>query len=183
MNGSVSGNIATAAAGSGTLILPGGTIYTGVLQVKMSLTAVASFIFGTIKANIKAIDYTYYDVANKFPLLTVSYMNSSGAYTANSVAIKVNSSIVGGQEAENVSTFNLFPNPARDYFSIGLQNNDDAITKVEVLNLLGDQVMFLDLGSNTSLSERISISDLPQGIYSVKVHAGDRVSTRKLIKQ
>lgn len=183
MNGSVSGNITTTAPGTGTLILPGGDTVSGVLQVKMNLSAVASFIFGTIKANLKAVDYTYYDASNKFPLLTVSYLNASGAYTANSVAIRVNSSLVGIQDLSFDSSYNLFPNPASDSFHIELQNSGQVPCRIEIVNVLGDVLIIKNLGNSSEILETISISDLPQGIYIIRTHIGDRVSSEKLIKE
>lgn len=183
MNGSVSGNITTTAPGTGTLILPGGDTVSGVLQVKMSLTAVASFIFGTIKANLKAVDYTYYDASNKFPLLTVSYMNSTGAYSANSVAIRVNTSLVGMKDLNFDSSFKLFPNPASHSFHIELQNSMQASCRIEVVNVMGEVLVIKDLGNNIEITEAISISDLPQGMYIVRTHLGDKVSSKKLIKE
>ncbi|MDF2453887.1 MAG: C-terminal target protein [Bacteroidota bacterium] len=183
MNGSVSGNITTIAPGSGTLILPGGDTVSGVLQVKISLSAVASFIFGTIKANLKAVDYTYYDAFNKFPLLTVSYLTSSGAYTANSVAIKVNSSLVGIQNLSSDFSNNIFPNPATDNFHIELKNPTNASCKLEIIDVLGDVVLTASLGTDREISRTITISDLSKGMYVIRMQAGDKISSRKLIKE
>lgn len=182
-NGTVSGNITTTAPGTGTLILPGGIIFTGVLQVKMVLTGVASFVFGLAKANLKVVEYTYYDANNKFPLLTVSYLNASGAYTANSVAIKVNSSLVGIQDLSLNSSFNIFPNPAYESFRIELRNPRQTLCRVEVVNVLGDIVLSENLGNGTEISGTVSIFDLPNGIYFVRIKLGDKVLTRKLIKE
>ncbi len=181
MNGSVSGNANTLGCGTGTLILPGGVSYTGVLQVKMSLTAHASFLFGLTTVDLKLVQYMYYDVANKFPLLTVMYTDVSGAYTSKSADVKVNSAIVGINDLTNEVNFNMFPNPANDNVQIKLQNATQAHCKIDIMNALGQIVQTADLGNDTEILNTISISHLPSGIYLLKTTLGNIVSNRKLI--
>jgi len=181
MNGTVSGNIESMAPGSGTLIIPGGGIFTGVLQVKIVLTAAASFAFGLAKANLKAVDYTYFDASRKFPLITVSYINVTGAYTSNTAVIKLNSSIVGINDQNFEASFKVFPNPAKSEIHVTLRNETNAICNVEIIDVLGQPALESDLGNETEISADISISDLKPGIYFVKTTLGDRQSIRKLI--
>ncbi|MES2763104.1 MAG: T9SS type A sorting domain-containing protein [Bacteroidota bacterium] len=181
MNGNVSGNIYVNAPGTGTLILPGGATYTGVLQVKVRLNATASFLFGLASANLTALDYTYYDASNKFPLLTVSYLKVTGDYTANEASIKVNTAIVGINDLNFDSSFNVFPNPAKNEFNVKLSNLQNAVCNIEIINSIGQTTKIISLGSAADIAENISISDLAPGIYVVKTSVGDKISSRKLI--
>lgn len=183
LNGTVSGNISTSAQGSGTLIIPGGITFSNVLQVKMRLTASASFAFGLATANLKVVEYTYYDSLYKFPLVTVSYFDATGAYTAHSAAIKINSSIVGINDYSFDSMFNVFPNPAKNSFNIKLNNPNNSSCKVEIINSFGKTIRVISLGNMLVISDAISIADLASGIYIIKTTLGDKVSTRKLIKE
>jgi len=74
--GTLSGTINTNAVGSGTLIIPGGTIFTNILQTRTS-NSVDVFVTSPISTTISivGIDYNYYHGSQKFPLMTVSYEN------------------------------------------------------------------------------------------------------------
>ena len=183
MNGSVSGNASTLGCGTGTLILPGGMSYTGVLQVKMSLTAHASFLFGLQTVDLKVLQYIYYAANNKFPLLTALYTDVTGAYTSKSADIKVNSAIVGIHDLNVDDTFTIFPNPAKNYFNVSLYNVTNANCTVEIINTMGQTIQLINLGNDVDISKDISISSLPVGIYFVKTTLGDKVSVKKLIKE
>ncbi|MES2513980.1 MAG: T9SS type A sorting domain-containing protein [Bacteroidota bacterium] len=182
MSGTVSGNMITAAAGTGTLILPGNVVFTGILQVKTRLNAVASFLFGAASANLKATDYTYYDATHKFPLVMVSYLDITGAYTDYEVSIKFNSAVIVGINDLNFdASFNIFPNPANNTVTINLSNENNADCNAEIINSTGRIVRMVKLGNAASLSQNIPISDLPVGVYIMKTYLGDKVSARKLI--
>ena len=183
MNGSVSGNASTLGSGTGTLILPGGMSYTGVLQVKMSLTAHASFLFGLQTVDLKVLQHIYYAANNKFPLLTVLYTDVTGAYTSKSADIKVNSAIVGIHDLNVDDTFTIFPNPAKNYFNVSLYNITNANCIVEIINTMGQTIQLINLGNDVDISKDISISSLPVGIHFVKITLGDKVSVKKLIKE
>lgn len=181
LNGTVSGNITTVAAGTGTLMLPDGNIMPNVLQVKITLTAVAKFGFGLVKAYLNAVDYTYYDATNKFPIVTASYIDATGAYTANAASIKINSSLVGINDYNFNASFNIFPNPAKESFNLNLNNQSQAKAQVEIYNAIGEIIKFVDLGNAAEIINTISTTDLTPGIYMVKTTLGNKASARKLV--
>jgi hypothetical protein len=181
MNGNVSGNIYTTALGSGTLIVPGGTIFNNVLQVKVRINASASFLLGLANVNLSAIDYTYYDAVHKFPLVTVSYADVTGDFTSKEAVVKMNSSVVGINDLNFESSFNIFPNPAKSDFTIKLSNQYNYRCTVEIINSTGQTAKTIDLGHAIAISESIKTSDLLPGMYIVKTILGDRISSRKLI--
>ncbi len=183
LNGNVSGNIVSTAPGMGTLIIPGGNTFYGVLQVRIRITATASFLFGTTSVNLKAVDYTYYDATRKFPLLTISYADVTGAYTSKEASIRVHDGIVGINDLNFDATFNIFPNPAKEYFNVSLNNISNANCTVEIINAMGQSIQFHHLGNDAHISNNISISDLASGIYMVKTTLGNKSSVRKLIKE
>ena len=183
LNGNVTGNIVSTAPGNGTLIIPGGNTFYGVLQVKIRITATASFLLGLTTVNLKAVDYTYYDASRKFPLLTVSYADVTGAYTSKAASIRVNDGIVGINDLNFDATFNIFPNPAKDNFNVSLNNAVNANCTVEIINAMGQSIQLHHLGNEIHISNNISISDLASGIYMIKTTLGDKVSVRKLIKE
>lgn len=181
-SGTATGTITTVASGTGTLILPGGISYTNVLQVKANQEVNVSLSFGIITVTVISTDYNYYHSSQKFPLLTVSYSDITGAFTSSSATIKANANVVTGINNINFdSSFSIFPNPAKNNVYVKLNNATNANCVIEIVNAMGQTVQVNNLGNNSEISTSVSISNLSAGIYFVKTTLGDKVSARKLI--
>ncbi|QOW10422.1 T9SS type A sorting domain-containing protein [Kaistella flava (ex Peng et al. 2021)] len=72
------------------------------------------------------------------------------------------------------STFNLYPNPANEFFTV---ENDKPLNAVSIYTLDGRLVKTI----NNPASKKIDISSLSKGVYMVKVKSDNTESTRKLI--
>lgn len=181
-SGTAAGTITTVASGTGTLILPGGASYTNVLQVKANQRVNVSLSFGIITVTVVSTDYNYYHASQKFPLLTVSYSDITGAFSSTSATIKANANVVTGINDINFEkSFSIFPNPATNNFNIKLNNAANANCAIEIVNAMGQTVQENNLGNNSEILSNVSISNLSKGIYVVKTTLGDKVSVRKLI--
>lgn len=182
MSGTANGTITTAAQGTGTLMLPGGITMTDVLQVKSNQVANVSLFFGFVTATLTTVQYDYYDATQKFPVMSVTYTDIQGAIVNNSATVKMNDNVITGINDRNFeASFNVFPNPAKDNFTVQLSNVNNALAKVEIINAVGAVAKTVELGSGSQLQNNISISDLNSGIYMVKTTLGNKVSVRKLI--
>ncbi len=75
----------------------------------------------------------------------------------------------------------IFPNPTRDRINIEAQFNASSDVVIEIFNIVGKQVLRLDLGSrNEFINETIDVSFLPQGAYILNVRTSNDVITRKI---
>jgi Secretion system C-terminal sorting domain len=74
-------------------------------------------------------------------------------------------------------TFSAVPNPVKDILNITFSQN---IEKVQVMNLLGQEVMTKAINATQS---QVDMSSLAQGTYLVKVTADGQVKTIKVIKE
>ncbi len=84
--------------------------------------------------------------------------------------------LLGGIEG-----INIFPNPTRDRINIEAQFNASSDVVIEIFNILGKQVLRLDLGSrNEWINETIDVSFLPQGSYILNVRTSNDVIARKI---
>jgi hypothetical protein len=81
----------------------------------------------------------------------------------------------------NASMF-MYPNPTSQATYIDLKLAQPASVMVETFNSIGQRVAFADYG-HVSGSQLLSLntSNLPSGMYQLKVTAGDQVITQKLI--
>lgn len=189
VTGTLAGTITTTGSGTGTITLPGGTVLSNILQVrtKYTTTLTSGSGFSTITGTILATDYSYYHSSEKFELLTVSYqkqtLNSIGGPTVTSGAgIRVNSAVIQGLTDNNFnSTFQIFPNPAKDAFNINLTNTANVMCTVEIYNSIGALSKVLSLGNSPQIKQTISLADLSPGLYIVKTTMGTQSSSRRLI--
>ncbi len=182
LTGTATGTTTTMGTGTGTLIIPGGASFTNILQVKTQQNVELNLAGGFITATVQTTDYNYYHGTQKFPLLTVSYSDVQGAFANTSATIKINNSVITGINDLNFdASFNIFPNPAKDYVNVKLHNAVNANCKIQIVNSIGQIAQEIDLGSDSEITRNISVSNLNSGIYMVKTTLGDKVSVRKLI--
>lgn len=80
--------------------------------------------------------------------------------------------------ATNV-TLSLYPNPAANFVTIDFKNAD--AKSVEVYNEIGSKVYSMNVTDKTS-AHKIDISNLPAGVYYVKVATATTPIIKKLIK-
>lgn len=99
----------------------------------------------------------------------------AGVNTSRSNVKNAPASGVSVEEMNELNAIRLYPNPANTFIQItGLKNN----ARVSFYNSIGQMLS----DGNTSNNEIISIEDLPNGFYTVKIESGNHVKTIKLIK-
>lgn len=76
---------------------------------------------------------------------------------------------------------NIFPNPANNFVSIGVNsNNSNLNADLIISDINGKQLQKQNLSNNSQI---INIEDLPSGIYIVKVYNEKEVFVGKFVKQ
>ena len=192
MTGPANGTIVTNATGSGTIMLPGSTVLTNILQLKInnSLYATLPTSFGTFTISTKSTDYNYYSGTQKFPVLTVSYQKQTissafGPTVTVTADIRINNAVLTGINNFNFDAvnYNVYPNPATESVNIDLTNDKKETVTITVMNNLGQLVKSVDLGRATEVNYLLSTLNLTSGIYYIKTSVGDKSSTKKLIIQ
>lgn len=119
-------------------------------------------------------------------LTTTSYTDEepdygNNCYTVTAKCIVGESShsnescITGIDDRTDNRDIKLYPNPTRDQFTISA---DFAITHVSVVNLLGQEVISQNVVGNRT---DINVSELPNGIYLVKILDGQNWIVRKIV--
>ncbi len=91
-------------------------------------------------------------------------------------------SVTGIASAEAHAGFSIYPNPATSNVTIeGISKSDKV--HYAICNMLGAEVQAGDITANGSFNGKISVSDLSNGMYFLKVTDGDTSYTKKLNKQ
>lgn len=174
----INGNLTTNADGRGTLKLPYGNTYNNVLRIKSVQTVTASVFILTV-ANIKTTTYQYFHASSKFPVLTITRTSSTfSTQTTESSSATVNKAtyVIGVKEnAMNMVNFNVYPNPASEAVKVELENNKNA-ESINIVNALGQKVASF---TNTN---KISISELPKGLYYIEVKSDGYFGRKPLVK-
>ncbi|MEI6090477.1 MAG: T9SS type A sorting domain-containing protein [bacterium] len=84
-------------------------------------------------------------------------------------------------DANKQNLIDVYPNPAKDYITVSLKPSEgfepSEGSAISIYNTLGEMVMVV--GTGRDLSAKISISDLPKGVYLVKVGT----ETAKFVKK
>ena len=78
--------------------------------------------------------------------------------------------------------FSVYPNPANNYIFVAISNVKNEIVKVELNDILGNNVYSNIEKSTIGYKSNINISSLPSGIYLLKVQYLDVVKTVKVVK-
>jgi hypothetical protein len=185
--GVVSGTTSILGSGTGTIILPGGVVFSNILQTKLTQTLIGSVANKTV--NIQYITYNYYHSSQKYPLLSVKYyalteILFNAVAETFSASIQVNNAVLSGIVESNFNaSFTLFPNPAKDNFSVNLSNTTNDKGTIEIYNELGQIAKRVELGNESVIKTNVSVADLKPGLYMVKTTIGNRTSTKKLVIQ
>lgn len=82
-----------------------------------------------------------------------------------------------GIRAHNNIPVDIYPNPTKDFISI---NSSEQISKIEICNFFGNCLFSKLIDNNFS---KIDLSQLPEGVYFVKLYQNDNFVIKKLIKE
>ena len=106
---------------------------------------------------------------------TITYTVTSGG-CSNSVSVIVGVSVLGITDFDSTS-LSFYPNPMQENLNL---NYKEAISKVELYNLLGQKVLEVHPNSNFVL---LNVSNLSGGTYFVKITSGAFFTTIKVVKR
>ena len=87
-------------------------------------------------------------------------------------------SVLTGTVEMAQSKITVYPNPASDQLFI---KTNEAVASLELSTLSGELVRYMHGGKQTSI--RVPLNGLPVGIYLLRVHTGNKISTFKVVKK
>ncbi len=85
------------------------------------------------------------------------------------------------EDVTGVTHFNLSPNPAKNYLSVELKAVSE-ITELKLMDMFGKQLKEIPVSGNY-VREKISVEDLPSGIYFLQIATAKGKATHSFIKQ
>jgi hypothetical protein len=87
---------------------------------------------------------------------------------------------VGNSPPTNVLVGHIFPNPAKDFATISIENGNQEAMTVKVYSALGETLRSENL---VEAKMRINLADFVDGLYFVELKSGEWVTTQKLLIQ
>ncbi|HOY32496.1 MAG TPA: T9SS type A sorting domain-containing protein [Bacteroidales bacterium] len=119
----------------------------------------------------------YYQVEAVNP--TPCSPSKSKTYAAKSNRVQ-NESCVGINTTEAHNSFRLFPNPADELLTIIFTENIDYKTTAEIFSMEGKLLKSISINHKIT---QMNISDLPSGVFIIKIADNKGVAVRKIIKK
>jgi hypothetical protein len=169
------GTISYTAAGSGTVILPGGSTFNNCLMLKtiINITMAGS----TSTTQLVMINYDYYSAGLKFPVVHSQYQTSNtGTVVSKQTDFSISSTALTVGIAENkLSVTNLvaFPNPSDTELNLLLPNSIENFSVV-LSDLNGKKII------EKTNAKTINVSNIEKGIYILSVN-GKSINARKTV--
>lgn len=183
-SGSFSGTVSVKATGTGTLILPGGQIFTNVLQLKTVQTQIYWSTTPLVTMTFQATGYAYFHASQKYALLSASYssvtMDNFPSQRSGGVSMNKNVVVVIPTNTQDM-LFSISPNPANDNFIFSLSNPNNQKCSVIISNSISQELKTLELGNQSNFNEQINVSNFSPGIYFVKIILGENTQIKKIL--
>lgn len=91
---------------------------------------------------------------------------------------------VGIEEALFEGDIHVYPNPNNGQFTLEVEMQRSMDMSVGLYDMIGKQVWVdQNLGNASSLRKEYNLSEVPDGVYFLRIHADDQMTVQKLIKQ
>ena len=134
-----------------------------------------------LTVNLSGANFTSQTTAYNFRLYPYNSEAAGGTFRIDTVTFNGSASLITGLGKVSFdlnSNLNVYPVPSHDGVLYIESKSTQEITKIEVLDVLGNLVL-----SNTKNESKVklNLADMPNGNYFVRIHSGNSVSTKKIV--
>ena len=85
--------------------------------------------------------------------------------------------MLGVEEHNAVGSFMLYPNPVKDKLMV---ENEQTVSHYEIYTLLGEKATSRKVNTNRF---EVNTSELPTGVYFIRLHSEGLVETKRFVKE
>ena len=103
----------------------------------------------------------------------------AGCYDYDTISVQIQ---VGIEEFALANKISIYPNPNAGNFTLELSDINDEVN-IEIFSLNGQKVYSTELETFGITKENINLTEMPKGIYFLKIINNNAVDTRKIIIQ
>lgn len=180
------GNHTTFFDAAGSLMLPGGVTYANCNRIVTFIQIKDSSQVFPLVTDIQVLRYEWYQQGVTLPVMyteTQLVAVNGGAPTQTREIWFLDTGFVAIDDAQIQAEMALAPNPAEEQVRINYELDGQSNVTIEVFSLLGEKVHVAEIGDLSAgrYQETVNTSEFARGIYFVRLHAGNAISTEKLI--
>jgi Secretion system C-terminal sorting domain/Ig-like domain CHU_C associated len=159
-------NTVAAPTGNATQSFVTGSTISSLIATGSAILWYSALADALANSNVLATNSTLTNNTTYYAMQTVN-----GCRSTSALAVTVTVTLSNESFNSNLK-FSMYPNPATDILNIVIEND---LKSIEIYSLLGQKVM-------NENSKQINISNLPHGIYNVRIEdVNNAVATQKLI--
>ncbi len=125
----------------------------------------------TLNGQNYSVDYNWTSAG----LYTFNFINPSGNTTQTYNGFVPCFLTTGIQEMNNENAFEIYPNPAREFFKIQLKNEQN-VCEIAIYSIAG-KVMY----KSQNYQSKISTENFPKGVYIVEVKTKQEINRKKIL--
>lgn len=112
---------------------------------------------------------------------TLSFSTSDTTEMRDKIIAMINGATGIGDLPHALNSFNIYPNPAANQFSVSIDLKEAADVLIDVTDLTGKEVtVLMNEKHNGPLKKEFNTENLPNGIYFVRLQVNHVSSTQKL---
>jgi hypothetical protein len=136
--------------------------------VELVTCPTVSTTIATCRIKVESIGNIFYDVGSNFTISTNTVVSGVGIRPVSE---------------NNQLGLSVWPNPANNQLNFSVGNlNDERVTKLSVLDILGKPVLQNQYANRMELKESVDISNLSKGLYFVSVTNDNRTAVYRILK-
>ena len=128
------------------------------------------------------IDNICMQEVNRIPLTSQENQSSSRSKT-NNLDISISNSTPTKATNTNFASFKVFPNPSKGITTVQFEQDNEEDLSIEVFNQTGQIVKQLPVGTQSYINQALDLSDLPNGMYIVKLRGATTNLNQKVLLQ
>jgi len=110
---------------------------------------------------------------------TVTVTDAFGCSDVLSISLGSSSAV----DLDDFAKISLHPNPTSGFVTLKATFGRSLDAQIEILNPLGQHIMYFAASATDQLSQSFDLEAFPSGLYLVRLTAGEKRMTRKLVKQ
>jgi alpha-tubulin suppressor-like RCC1 family protein len=145
--------------------------------VKRSLDGVTFVRIDTLLANVEVYNDLGLDPNTTYYYQIRAFNENGGAPLSNIDSATTFESQAGIFDVSNIQ-FNVYPNPTKDYFTIGLENFEN--TNAEITSIKGEIIQTFTLNSNKTI---VKTDKFNAGIYILKLENENGTTFKRIVKE
>ena len=166
---------ATASANASALSGPVGTTIN--FNNTGSVGTSYSWDFGDGSSSTNPSDSHTYNIAGTYTVILTSNLGNC----PDSDTLIITIGVVGLEDSELGTQIGVFPNPSSGLVNIAVDFNAATDVTVEVYDYIGKLVETFQNSDVTSDTYQVNLTDKADGVYMIRVQAGDETLTRRVL--